>query len=85
MNEHNKIDEQSKDKSLETFRQDPGEYLTTNKGTRIDDTDNSLSAGERGPTLMEDFHFHEKMTHFDRERIPERVVHARGSDAHGYF
>ena len=48
-------------------------------------TDDSLKAGERGPTLMEDFHFREKITHFDHERIPERVVHARGSGAHGYF
>ncbi|MBE9167171.1 catalase [Pleurocapsales cyanobacterium LEGE 06147] len=85
MSENNKINEHSKDRNLETFRQDPGEYLTTNQGTRIDDTDNSLSVGERGPMLMEDFHFREKMTHFDHERIPERVVHARGSGAHGYF
>ncbi|UOR07598.1 catalase [Hymenobacter aerilatus] len=59
--------------------------LTTNTGVRVSDTDNSLKAGERGPTLLEDFHFREKMTHFDHERIPERVVHARGSGAHGYF
>ncbi len=51
----------------------------------MNDTDNSLKAGDRGPTLMEDFHFREKMTHFDHERIPERVVHARGFGAHGYF
>ncbi|MFI7275338.1 catalase [Streptomyces sp. NPDC049879] len=60
-------------------------YLTTNTGTRLHDTDNSLSAGERGPTLMEDFHFREKITHFDHERIPERVVHARGAGAYGHF
>jgi len=60
-------------------------YLTTNQGVRIHHTDDSLKAGDRGPTLMEDFHFREKMTHFDHERIPERVVHARGSGAHGYF
>jgi catalase len=59
--------------------------LTTNQGVRVNHTDDSLKAGERGPTLMEDFHFREKMTHFDHERIPERVVHARGSGAHGYF
>lgn len=62
-----------------------GEFLTTNQGVKVSDTDNSLKAGERGPTLIEDFHFREKMTHFDHERIPERVVHARGSAAHGYF
>lgn len=62
-----------------------GTYLTTSTGVKISDTDNSLKAGDRGPTIMEDFHFREKMTHFDHERIPERVVHARGSAAHGYF
>jgi catalase len=61
------------------------EYLTTNQGLRINHTDDSLKAGPRGPTLMEDFHFREKITHFDHERIPERVVHARGSAAHGVF
>lgn len=62
-----------------------GEYLTTNHGLKVNHTDDSLKVGKRGPTLMEDFHFREKMTHFDHERIPERVVHARGSAAHGYF
>jgi len=62
-----------------------GEAITTNTGVRINDDHNSLLAGERGPTLMEDFHFREKMTHFDHERIPERIVHARGAGAHGYF
>jgi len=62
-----------------------GNYITTDFGTRISDTDNSLKGGERGPTLLEDFHFREKTTHFDHERIPERVVHARGVAAHGYF
>ena len=62
-----------------------GEYLNTNTGVRINDDHNSLKAGDRGPTLMEDFIFREKMTHFDHERIPERVVHARGSAAHGVF
>jgi catalase len=62
-----------------------GELLTTNQGIRVNDNQNSLKAGDRGPTLMEDFIFREKMTHFDHERIPERVVHARGSAAHGYF
>jgi catalase len=85
MTEHNDMNEHRKDEQLEPFRREPGEHLTTNQGVRIDDTNNSLKAGERGPTLMEDFHFREKMTHFDHERIPERVVHARGSGAHGYF
>src|SRR5687768_987441 len=62
-----------------------GHALTTNQGLRIADDDNSLKAGVRGPTLMEDFHFREKMTHFDHEPMPERVVHPRGSGAHGYF
>lgn len=62
-----------------------GEYLTTNQGVRINDNQNSLKAGDRGPTLLEDFILREKITHFDHERIPERVVHARGSAAHGFF
>eukprot|EP01097_Dermamoeba_algensis_P008228 TRINITY_DN5408_c0_g1_i1.p1 TRINITY_DN5408_c0_g1~~TRINITY_DN5408_c0_g1_i1.p1 ORF type:complete len:758 (+),score=200.02 TRINITY_DN5408_c0_g1_i1:98-2275(+) len=62
-----------------------GNILTTNFGTKISNTDDTLKAGGRGPALLEDFHFREKMTHFDHERIPERVVHARGSAAHGYF
>ena len=62
-----------------------GESLTTNQGTPVSDNQNSLRAGTRGPTLLEDFHFREKITHFDHERIPERIVHARGSGAHGYF
>lgn len=60
-------------------------YLTTNQGVGVHNTDDSLVAGQRGPTLMEDFIFREKLTHFDHERIPERIVHARGSGAHGYF
>ncbi|WUR12300.1 catalase [[Empedobacter] haloabium] len=59
--------------------------LTTNQGVPVADNQNSLKAGLRGPTLMEDFILREKITHFDHERIPERVVHARGSAAHGYF
>jgi catalase len=62
-----------------------GEYLTTNQGLRLSHTDDSLKAGNRGPTLLEDFHFREKTMHFDHERIPERVVHARGAGAHGFF
>lgn len=62
-----------------------GEFMTTNQGTKINDDQNSLKAGDRGPSLLEDFIFREKMTHFDHERIPERIVHARGSAAHGEF
>ncbi len=62
-----------------------GEVLTTNHGMPVSDDQNSLKAGVRGGTLLEDFHFLEKMTHFDHERIPERIVHARGSAAHGVF
>jgi catalase len=62
-----------------------GRALTTNQGVAIGDNQNSLKAGLRGPTLLEDFILREKITHFDHERIPERIVHARGSGAHGYF
>jgi len=72
--------------ALEPFRKNGMEQpLTTNQGTRIADDQNSLRAGTRGPTLLEDFIMREKITHFDHERIPERIVHARGSAAHGYF
>jgi len=59
--------------------------LTTNQGIPVADNQNSLTQGPRGPTLLEDFILREKITHFDHERIPERIVHARGSAAHGYF
>src|SRR6201747_497534 len=59
--------------------------LTTAQGGPVSDDQNSLKIGPRGPTLMEDFHFREKIFHFDHERIPERVVHARGYGAHGFF
>ena len=61
------------------------QFLTTNQGLKINDNNNSLKAGDRGPTLLEDFILREKTTHFDHERIPERIVHARGSGAHGIF
>jgi len=61
------------------------EHLTTNQGIRISDNQNQLKSGERGPVLLEDFVLREKIFHFDHERIPERIVHARGSAAHGYF
>ncbi|MBA3830707.1 MAG: catalase [Chthoniobacterales bacterium] len=60
-------------------------HLTTNQGLMINDDTNTLKGGERGPSLLEDFHLREKITHFDHERIPERVVHARGAAAHGFF
>ena len=66
-------------------RAQSGEFLTTAQGVRLPDTDHSLKAGARGPALLEDFHLREKITHFDHERIPERVVHARGAAAHGVF
>jgi len=67
------------------YQAQTGGRLTTAGGVRLPDTDHSLKAGERGPTLLEDFHLREKITHFDHERIPERVVHARGAAAHGVF
>ncbi|PJJ56139.1 catalase [Mumia flava] len=65
--------------------QQQGERLTTAHGTPLPDTDHSLKVGPRGPTLLQDHHLREKITHFDHERIPERVVHARGAAAHGVF
>ena len=71
---------------LAPYTEDSTSHLmTTNTGLPINDDVNQLKAGERGPSLLEDFHYREKMTHFDHERIPERVVHARGAAAHGYF
>ncbi len=85
MNEHNPVNEQNKDLNLDEYRVEAGQNLTTDDGHRINSTDDSLKVGSRGPTLLEDFHFQEKLSSFDRERIPERVVHARGAGAHGYF
>lgn len=65
--------------------EDPAGVLTTNQGIAVSDNQNSLRSGVRGPTLLEDFVLREKIFHFDHERIPERIVHARGSGAHGYF
>ncbi|RON74725.1 catalase HPII [Pseudomonas chlororaphis] len=76
----------SKLHSLETFRSDATEQaLRTNQGVKVADNQNTLKAGARGPSLLEDFIMREKITHFDHERIPERIVHARGVGAHGYF
>ena len=74
------------DGQLSRVRADSGgQALTTNQGVKVSDNQNSLKAGLRGPALLKDFILREKITHFDHERIPERVVHARGSAAHGYF
>ncbi|MEK3985496.1 catalase [Paenibacillus sp. FSL K6-3166] len=86
MSEHQKVNGNSKNEQLEQFRsKDEGHTLTTNQGLKVSEDEFSLKAGDRGPTLLEDFHFREKMTHFDHERIPERIVHARGFAAHGEF
>jgi len=78
--------ETKKISDLKKSQKDPsGKPLTTNQGLKVNDTNNSLKAGERGATLLEDFLLREKITSFDHERIPERIVHARGSGAHGYF
>jgi catalase len=82
----NKANTTQKSEQLDTVREDAtNQALTTNQGVKIADNQNSLKAGIRGSTLLEDFIFREKMTHFDHERIPERIVHARGVGAHGYF
>ncbi|MFI8378198.1 catalase [Leeuwenhoekiella sp. NPDC079379] len=73
------------DQLAEHTKEMKGTTLTTNQGLKVNDTNNSLKAGERGATLLEDFLLREKITSFDHERIPERIVHARGSAAHGYF
>ncbi|WAC03153.1 catalase [Lacinutrix neustonica] len=78
--------ENQKIKDLKQFEKDAkNKVLTTNQNLKVNDTNNSLKSGERGSTLLEDFLLREKITHFDHERIPERIVHARGSAAHGYF
>ncbi len=78
--------ENKKKEQLETYYKDfKDKPMTTRQGLKVNDTNNSLKAGERGPTLLEDFLLREKIHNFDHERIPERIVHARGSAAHGYF
>jgi catalase len=78
--------ENDKIRSLAQHMEDStGELMNTNTGVRVNDDQNSLKAGDRGASLLEDFILREKITHFDHERIPERVVHARGSGAHGVF
>ena len=76
----------AKVEALEQFRSDGTEQaLRTNQGVKISDNQNTLKVGPRGPSLLEDFIMREKITHFDHERIPERIVHARGTAAHGFF
>ena len=83
---HSQDSENRKQQDLEVNKSDATDQLmTTDQGLKINDDNNSLKAGERGPSLLEDFILREKITHFDHERIPERIVHARGSAAHGYF
>ncbi len=83
----NKADRDQRGNGDELHQQASAKHppLTTNQGLPLSDNQNSLRASERGPTLLEDFILREKITHFDHERIPERIVHARGSAAHGYF
>ena len=80
------VADNDKQKQLKNHKVDnKNKAFTTNKGLKIAEDEFSLKAGDRGPTLIEDFHFREKMQHFDHERIPERIVHARGVGAHGVF
>ncbi len=85
----NKKTDKSSSKKIEDLKKFEKEtkdtIMTTNQGLKVNDTNNSLKSGERGSTLLEDFLLREKITHFDHERIPERIVHARGSGAHGFF
>lgn len=75
-----------KNEQLDQYRiQNTGKKITTNEGLKVADNHATLKAGNRGPVLMQDFHFFQKQMHFDQERIPERVVHARGAGAHGEF
>jgi catalase len=85
-NESKPVDKNRKDQQLDYYTEHPEEtQLTTNQGVKVSRTDDSLKAGLRGPPLMENSHFRETITHFDHERIPERVVHAMGTGAFGYF
>ena len=84
--EQAKLPENEKTEKLKAHTADAtGQSMTTDQGLKINDDQNSLKSGERGSTLLEDFILREKITHFDHERIPERIVHARGSGAHGVF
>lgn len=86
MDKKSPVNRNKKDEQLEQFRvTNMGNPLTTNQSVKISNDEQNLKAGERGPTLHEDFHYFEKITHFVREEIPERKVHARGYGAHGEF
>ncbi|MHB1152187.1 MAG: catalase [Eubacteriales bacterium] len=86
MNDQKDYSESIKQEQLSCYKErHDAQKLTTDQGVVLSNTDDSLKAGLRGPTLIEDFHFREKITHFDHERIPERAVHARGFGAHGFF
>src|SRR5699024_12060902 len=86
MEDKPKIETNEKQEQLKQYKvDDKGQSMTTNHGLKVSEDEFSLKAGERGPTLLEDFHLREKIMHFDHERIPERVVHARGTGAHGEF
>lgn len=80
------VNKNLKNQQLDEFRvKNTGKPMTTNQSLKISNDQETLKAGKRGPSLLEDFHYFEKMTHFVKERIPERVVHARGYGAHGEF
>ena len=86
--ENNKKEKSTNDKidQLKDHTTDnSNEALTTNQGLKVNNNQDSLKSGDREPSLLEDFILREKITHFDHERIPERIVHARGSGAHGTF
>lgn len=84
--EKRKQDDNKKIDQLKKFyRDNTDKIMTTDEGVKISNDENTLSAGDRGPQLLEDFMYREKLAHFDRERIPERNVHARGYGAHGVF
>src|SRR5690625_5658058 len=81
-----KVDANRKNEQLEKYRKEntgSGKKMTSDAGLKISNDERSLKAGKRGPTLFQDFHFYKKQSHFNRERIPERAVHARGYGAHG--
>ena len=82
--DHDHLNDKQKDLEINKSSAED-QFITTNQGVKINDNNNSAKAGERGPSLLEDFILREKITTFDHERIPERIVHARGSAAHGYF
>src|SRR5690625_903233 len=89
-NDRNKkpVDSNPKQRQLDRDRvrnTGPGKKLTDDHGVRVSNAETTLRAGNRGPTLLQDFHFYKKLTAFNRERIPEKVVHARGFAVHGEF